>query len=118
MMKKIYFSMAIAVSMLLFYCDHAQGQETQKTMNQIRLLLQEKETRTPVQRKISSQLLQAEREKRGKKMAEGLTLVPANVDADARGYINVDIRAAVSDSLLLAIRNMGGKIIFASVKYG
>lgn len=86
-------------------------------LQQIAALLAEKENRTPEQRKLSSQLLQAIRESRGLKMTAGVELEPANVNADSSGMVLVDITANVNDALLENIEKLDGEIIFPSVEY-
>ncbi len=86
-------------------------------LQQIAALLAEKEGRTPEQRKIASQLLQAVRESRGQQMTAGVTLEPANINADNSGMALVDITANVSDALLDNIEKLGGEIIFPSAEY-
>ncbi len=86
-------------------------------LQQIAALLAEKESRTPEQRKLASQLLQAVRESRGQQMATGVTLEPAGINADNSGMVLVDITASVSDALLENIEKLGGEIIFPSAEY-
>ena len=102
---------------IVFVGQHSFAQVTPATLQQIQLLLNEKNSRTPAQRKIDSRLLQAVREKRGEKMAQGVDLDPADVDADATGLLKVDIKADISDAFLAKITALGGKIIFASAQY-
>ncbi|HST23330.1 MAG TPA: S8 family serine peptidase, partial [Blastocatellia bacterium] len=86
-------------------------------LQQIAALLAEKESRTPEQRKLASQLLQAVKESRGQQMAAGVNLEPANVNSDSSGMTLVDITANVSDSLIDNIEKLGGEIIFPSAEY-
>ncbi len=88
-----------------------------KTLTQIQSLVDEKATRTPAERKISSMLLQAVREKQNIPMAQGVTLRPANVNADQNGKVSVDIKGNVTDVLLSKIQSLGGKIIYPSFTY-
>jgi hypothetical protein len=108
----------IAVSALLvLICNGALSQVRQQTMLQIQKLMAEKQARTPEERKISSQLLQAERAFRGVLMAKGVPLRPVNVHADASGNLEVDINAVVDGSLLDAIKSLGAGISFSSVQF-
>jgi hypothetical protein len=93
------------------------AQVTDQTMQQIKLLLQEKNSRTPAQQKIDSRLLQAVRENRGEKMVEGVNLDRADVKADNAGILKVDIKADITDAFLSKITALGGRIIFPSAKY-
>ena len=104
--------------LLIIFCgQHSFGQVTPETMRQIQLLLNEKNSRTPAQRKIDSRLLQAVRENRGEKMVEGVDLDRADVDADAGGMLKVDIKADITDAFLAKITSLGGHIIYAAPKY-
>ncbi len=115
-MKKFY---APLFALLFFVSLSAQvaAQIQPATLRQIQSLLEEKDARTPVQRKIDSRLLQAFRESRGQKMASGVTLEAANVRAEKDGLVKLDIRAVVTDELLTKIEGAGGKIVYASPQY-
>lgn len=93
------------------------AQVTEKTQRQIELLLKEKQSRTPAQRKMDSRFLQAVRESRGKKMIDSVDLEPAKVNADAAGNLNVDINADISDAFLKKLELQGATIIFSSAQY-
>src|SRR5437588_1823708 len=88
-----------------------------ETLQQIAALEAEKTSRTAVQQKIDSQLLQAVRESRGQQMATGVQLDRANVNADDAGRLEVDISTAVNDDLLSKIEGLGGEIIYPSWEY-
>lgn len=117
-MKPKFYAVTVA-ALLLLVCFNlkAFSQLNQTTVTQIQQLIAEKQSRTPAQQKISSQLLQAERESRGVPMAAGVTLRPANVNADIHGGVAVDINATVTDALLASIKSLGGQIIFASPQF-
>ncbi len=102
---------------VIFLCQHSFAQVSPATMQQIQFLLKEKNSRTPVERKIDSRLLQAVRENRGEKMIQGINLEPANVDADFAGVLKVDISANITTAFLSRITSLGGKIIYASPEY-
>jgi hypothetical protein len=93
------------------------GQANSKTNKQIELLIKEKNLRSAIQKKIDSQLLQAVREKQGKKMTKGVDLQPASVSSDEKGNLPVDISADVTDQLLKKIANTGAVIIYPSKEY-
>ncbi len=112
MQQKLLFLLAFAMC-----CSSLFAQVTPETMRQINLLQQEKNSRTPAQQKIDSRLLQAVRENRGQKMVEGVDLDRANVDADAKGMLKVDIDAAITDAFLAKIKALGGEIIYPSAEY-
>lgn len=75
----------------------------------------EKESRTPAQRKLDSQLLYALYERRGERVRRGTP--KSDVEVDARGRVFVDIRARVSKSLLARVRRLGGEVVSSSEPY-
>jgi hypothetical protein len=87
-------------------------------VQQIELLLQEKENRTSTERKIHSNLLHAIRRHNGQ--AEYLNRlplyeVPYYEEEDQR--VTVDIRANVNEGLLERIVDLDGKVVNAHAKY-
>lgn len=114
--KKLYSKLLLLA--VLFVCQQTFAQQlSQTTMQQIQMLLNEKNNRSATERKIDSRLLQAIRENRGQQMVQGLTLERANVDADAFGLLKVDISGNITDAFLSKISTLGGKIIYASPQY-
>jgi hypothetical protein len=88
-----------------------------RVARQINSLIQEKESRTAVQRKIDSQLLYAAKENRGEKITNDVDTLEVNVDADEKGFVPVEIRANVTRDLLKSIVQLGGEIIFSSAQF-
>jgi uncharacterized repeat protein (TIGR01451 family) len=78
---------------------------------QIQALLQEKESRTPVQQKIDSHLLQALKMNRNEPVAQGIEKLETGVVVDTDGMSLVDIKATVNRQLLARMRRMGAEII-------
>jgi uncharacterized repeat protein (TIGR01451 family) len=78
---------------------------------QIQALLQEKESRTPVQQRIDSHLLQALKMNRNEPVAEGIEKLETGISVDTDGMSLVDIKASVNRQLLARIRRMGAEII-------
>ena len=115
-MKRNYYATLLLMAILLFG-QYSFAQVSQETMQQIQTLLKEKKSRTPVQQKIDSRLLQAVREQRGEQMAAGAALNRADVEADISGMLKVDIKADITDAFLAKITSLGGMIIYASVPY-
>ena len=96
----------------------ARAQDSGKnTRKQVDALLEEKSNRTPAERKIDSQLLQAIKEAGGQKMAEGTQLERADVRREKNGLVMVDIDAVITDDFLEKIKQMGGEIVFPSKQY-
>jgi hypothetical protein len=84
---------------------------------QIDALTAEKLSRTPAQRKMSSQLVAAAKMARGERIAPNVAAVRATFsDVNARGVV-VDIRADVSDVLLDRMRRLGADVINTSARY-
>jgi hypothetical protein len=77
----------------------------------------EKETRTPAQRKINSQILYEIYRRRGDASRKGVPPGPTGVDVDGRGLALVDVRAEVTPALEQRIRSLGGAIISRSPDY-
>ena len=90
---------------------------SENVARQINSLIQEKESRSQVQRKIDSQLLYAAKQNRGEKLTNDVTTLEVNVDADEKGFVPVDIQANVTRDLLKLIVKLGGEIIFSSSKF-
>lgn len=115
-MKKIYTILTACI--LLFSVGEGFAQTArQRMVGQIQLLVNEKASRTPAQKKMDSHLLQATREQRGQKMVTGVSLAPSRVQPDSKGLTEVDINADVSDELINKIEALGGRIILPSWEY-
>ena len=69
---------------------------------QVQLLMQDKASRTPAQRKIDSNVLYTIRMMHGLEAAPGVTSLYTGVDLDESNRIAVDIVADVTDDLLKA----------------
>jgi hypothetical protein len=80
-------------------------------LKQIGALEAEKSRRSPIQQKIDSQLLYADKMRRGEPIAEGVATQRVVLDKDDQGRVSVDIKADVTDSLLQYIGTLGGKVI-------
>jgi Subtilase family len=78
---------------------------------QIQALLARKASRTPVQRKIGSQLLYAARMARGQPVAPGVASLRTAVQRDGAGRAKVDVRGAVDDALLEEVEALGGTLL-------
>ena len=77
---------------------------------QIGALIADKANRTPVQRKIDSQLLFAGRMARREAIASGVQTLDVSVPMTADGRVMLDVRADVSDVLLGQLRGLGAEI--------
>jgi len=87
------------------------GQISASALKQISALEKEKESRTPTQQKIDSQLLYADKMRRGVPIADGVPVQRVDLDKDNQGRILVDIKADVTDALLQYIKTLGGNVV-------
>jgi Subtilase family len=79
--------------------------------HQVQLLMQEKASRTPAQRKIDSNVLFTIRMMRGQQAAPGVTSLYTGVELDQNDRIVVDIIADVSETLLKQLETAGALVI-------
>jgi uncharacterized repeat protein (TIGR01451 family) len=86
---------------------------SQNALRQIEALIEEKESRTPAQKKIDSQLLYRLKQKRGERIAPGVESLDTGVREAANGSVLLDIRARVTPEVLGAIRKAGGEVVYA-----
>ena len=87
----------------------ASGESPETDGGQIEAQLAEKAQRTPAQRKISSQLLDAQRTADARRQAKG-----EGVEDE---LVTVDIRADVTPMVLARIRELGGTVINSVPRY-
>jgi subtilisin-like proprotein convertase family protein len=111
--------------MILRIAAAQQGgaQLSASAQREINALIQEKQSRTPAQKKINSQLLYAMKAQRGEPMTPGrevtsLRSAMSVAKVDDNGRALVDIKAAASKELLKTIEKLGGDIKYASEKSG
>lgn len=93
------------------------GKLTESALRQIAALQADKAQRTPVQQKIDSQLLYADKMRRGVPVAEGIATLRVDLDKDDAGRVELDITARVTDELLKSITDAGGKIVNSFARY-
>lgn len=89
----------------------------ESAVQQIQALMAEKATRTPAQRKIDSKLLYALKRQRGDALFRSVPNLRTRVDVKRDGTTLVDIRAKVSDRLLIQIGRLGGRVVNSVRKY-
>ena len=95
--------------------DRAGGTIPLRSVRQIEALLAKKAERTPSQRKVSSQLLDAGRETPERPTT---TARKDTADTDApEGLMTVDIRADVTPEVLSRIRDLGGVVVNSVPRY-
>jgi hypothetical protein len=91
--------------------DDQSGRMDDRLRRQIESLVQEKESRTPAQQKLDSQLVYAIKQHRGERITDAVPTLETNVKVDAAGRTLVDIRADVTKRVLAAIVSAGGKVV-------
>ena len=89
----------------------ASGESPGTANRQIAAQLAAKAKRTPAQRKVSSQLLDARRAADARRQAEGESV------EDEMVMVMVDIRADVTPAVLARIRALGGTVINSVARY-
>jgi hypothetical protein len=87
-----------------------------KGMSQ-RSVLSEKDSRTPAQRKINSQLLYEIYRRRGEATQKDVPPGKTGVKIDRRGRALVDVRVEVTPALQKKVGSLGGTIVSMSVEY-
>ncbi len=88
-----------------------------EVLQQIQALENEKESRTPAQQKIDSRLLYTIKMERGESLAANVPTLETGLEVDAEGYIDVDISANVSDSLMKQLKGLNAEIIAVFPQY-
>ncbi len=96
---------------------NAPGQISASALKQITALETEKSRRTPAQQKIDSQLLYADKMRRGEPIADGVASLDVKLERDDQGRPLVDIKADVTDELLQEIGELGGNVINSFPQY-
>ncbi|MEO8078204.1 MAG: neuroendocrine convertase 1, partial [Acidobacteriota bacterium] len=81
---------------------------------QIEALLREKETRTPAERKIDSQLLYAWRMQQGVPVAPGVQTLEVEIPYAADGHAIVDVKATLTTSLLAQLNGLTRELVKTS----
>ena len=100
------------LGLLLAAPDRAFGQGMSlQAQQQIQALLAEKESRTPAQQKIDSNLLYEVKQSQGASVAAGIPRLRTGVTVDDRGTAEVDITGHVSDALLDTLAGLGAQVI-------
>src|SRR5262245_31529964 len=100
-----------------------EAQLSVAAQQQISALIQEKNSRTPAQKKINSHLLYAMRAQRGEAMTKGgevrtLSSAMSMAKPDDKGRVLVNIKAAPSKQLIMNIEKLDGEVKNVSEKGG
>ena len=84
---------------------------------QMRVLMDEKASRTPAQRKISSSLLDMSMKRRGAALMSAVPNLRSTVTVRQDNTTEVDIKGEVSERLLQQIKDLGGTVTNKHPKY-
>jgi len=84
---------------------------TAEALAQIDALIREKDTRSPVDQKIDSQLLYELRMELGVPVADGVTLVETDLPYAPDGHVIVDVKGSPTATLIASIGALGGEVI-------
>ena len=99
----------------------AQDALSPTAMRQIQDLMQEKEGRTPAQKKLDSHLHYALKMMRGQAISTSVPALPRvmnKLSFDRSGRVSVDINGTVGAGLLSAIASEGGQVLASTPQYG
>lgn len=114
-LNRVAIFLALVVTGIFSPAIHAQM--TASLDNQAAAVHQERQTRTPVEKKIHSQLLFAARQAAGLTPVPGAPGIHSSIKAEADGRFEVRITATVSPGLLAAINALGGTVLYSYPKY-
>jgi Subtilase family len=99
----------------IMLAEPAHAQLSEKAMKQIEMMEKEKDSRSPVQQKIDSQLLYEIQKKSGHTI-KGVPAMKTGIEPDKNGRVLVDIKAKVTADLVQQIKGVGGEVITSSEK--
>ena len=90
---------------------------SESAARQIEALIAEKESRTPAQQKIDSQLIYANKMRLGQSIAAGVQSLEVGLTIDSGGRTVVDISAVINDSLLAQLKESRGEVLVSAPQY-
>ncbi|HLX06910.1 MAG TPA: S8 family serine peptidase [Thermoanaerobaculia bacterium] len=102
----------------------AQSALPERAKAQIAAFTADKQTWTPAQRKMDSQLIYAARMVRGEAVVPGIASLPSVFNRvrfdrqDPRRIVTLDVKAAVGPALLAALEQLGGVVLSSHPEYG
>jgi subtilase family protein len=82
-----------------------------EALAQIEALIREKETRTPTEKKMDSQLIYELKMDRGETIANGIRALDTDVQVTDTGKAELDINGVISDNLLEQLKANGAEIV-------
>ncbi len=106
---------ALAGVFISYRSASAQADISPEVWQQIGELLQEKQSRTPVQRKLDSQLVFARKEFLKERLTASIDVMPTlgGLDSNTSGVL-VDVRTPAAANVTTAIGQMGGNVLSTS----
>ena len=87
-----------------------------EALAQIEALIAEKDSRSPTQRKVDSQLIYEAKQRAGTPLAAGVQALENDVPYAPDGHPIVDVRARVTPELLDQLRGLGGEILSSTAE--
>ncbi len=113
--------LGLLISFTAFCSRPAQAQlsvqDSPKVQRQLEAIRQDKESRTPAQKKIHTSLLYAAREATVGVALRSVPSLRSNVTQEADGRVKVKITAAVTPELLGVIKTQGGTVLASFPAY-
>src|SRR3989442_2153229 len=84
-----------------------------EALGQIEALIREKDTRSPVHRKIDSQLLYELKMKTGRPIATGVDVLETDVPYAVDGHVVVDVKVDVTNALIARLTAQGIEVLWS-----
>jgi uncharacterized repeat protein (TIGR01451 family) len=106
-----------AASAALWLQNAAAEPISESALAQISALRAEKESRTPAQQKIDSQLVYGLKQSRNQPIATGVPNLRLAIKQEADGRVWVDLKANITPDLLNLITNSGGTVLNSSPQF-
>ncbi len=119
--KKTFLITPLFLLLMLLYTGYVSAQANKidpQVARQIQSLMDEKASRTPAQKKMSSQLIYAFKMQGGQRITAEVASLEVDVVKDAQGRIKVELDAAVSTQLINQLKAFGCEILLTTEKYG
>ncbi len=117
MKKNLSLAAVIYFALVAFVAADQPAKISDAALKQISALHQEKQSRTPAQRKMDSRLVYAVKQSRKEAIAAGVQPFELHLDRDREGRILVDIDTKVTKAVINAIEDAGGKIVVSVEKF-
>src|SRR5438874_780046 len=121
-MTKVRFGTSIFLGILMMTSGRLSAQSmADSAKKEIAAVVQEKRSRTAVERKLSTSLLYARRQSQGVPMVAGLghslDRVAQRAGVERSGMVVLDVHTRITPALIQDVINLGGQVLFQSAKY-